>query len=90
MSKVDGNKTGTWDGIIHIICNDKGKRMCVTATGDETDRFVCLNDCLKEIGYSGNGSALVVIEDYTKGKVYRYNNYGDNAWYECGRTEGFA
>lgn len=94
MTKVDGNAVGTWDGIIYIICEDKGKTLYITASGDESDRFVSLNDCLKEIGYEEGSDeksgVLVIIEDYTKGKVYRYDNYGDKSWYECGRTEGFA
>ena len=92
MRKVDGNKTGTWDGFVYIICEDKGKTVCVTAMGDENDEFVCLNDCLTLIDYNEetDASLIVIIEDWTSGKVYRYNNYNDKSWYEVGATEGFA
>ena len=88
--EIDGNTTGTYDGIMYIFSGDKGKELCVTASGDENDRFVSLNDCLAEIGCGADDTALVIIEDYTKGYVYRYNNYGDKRWYRCGETEGFA
>ena len=91
MQKVDGNTTGTYDGIVYIICGNVGKQIIITASGDDNDKFFRLNDCLSEIGCDEEeGSCLVIIEDYTKGKVYRYNNYGDKSWYECGLTEGFA
>jgi hypothetical protein len=90
MRKVDEHTTGTYDGIIYIIQGDIGKTLIISASGDENDRFFSLHDCLTAFGYNGEGSVLVIIEDYTKGKVYRYNNYGDKKWYECGSTEGFA
>ena len=94
MVKVDGNGIGTWDGFIYIIWGDKARTICHTANGDENDTFISLNDCLEIIGYK-NGeeildNVLVILEDFTRGKVYRYNNYGDNGWYECGYTYGFA
>ena len=90
MTKVDGNTVGTYDGIIYIISADKGKTIIVTASGDETDRFFSLNDCLAEIGCGEDETAIVIIEDYLHGFVYRYNNYNDKSWYQCGETEGFA
>lgn len=92
MRKVDGKKTGTYDGFVYIICGDKGKTICVTANGDENDKFVCLNDCIEIIGCDKEDtfSLIVIIEDYLNGTVYRYNNYGDNCWYEVGKTEGYA
>ena len=89
-TEVDGNDVGTWDGIIYIIWGDKGKTVYVTAMGDVSDKFFSLNDCLEVIGYNGEGSVLVVVEDYTDGKVFRYNNYSDKAWREVGTTCGFA
>lgn len=90
MTKVDGKTTGTYDGFLYIISGDKGKTICVTADGTETDRFVSLNNCLAEVGCAEDETAIVIIEDFTHGYVYRYNNYGDKAWYRCGETEGFA
>ena len=90
MTKVDGNTTGTYDGILYIISGDKGKTIIVTADGTENDRFVSLNDCLTEIGCAEDETAIVIIEDYMHGKVYRYGNYEKGVWYECGETEGFA
>lgn len=92
MVKVDGNEVGLWDGFAYVICDNKGKSICVTAMGDENDKFVSLNDLLKDIGYDKeiDSSVIVIIEDFLEGKVYRYNNYGDYSWYECGETRGFA
>lgn len=90
MKKVDGNTTGTYDGFLYIISGDKGKTICITANGDENDRFVSLNDCLAEIGCDKDDTAIVIIESFLQGWVYRYNNYGDQSWYECGITGGFA
>ena len=93
MTKVDGNTTGTWDGFIYIIWGDKAKTICHTASGDESDTFISLNDCLDLIGFDENAewrNLVVILEDLMRGTVYRYNNYGDKSWYQCGETEGFA
>ena len=88
--KVDGNNTGIWDGFCYIIWGDKGKTICKVASGDETDTFLSLNDCLKEIGYNGYGVCIVIFEMALSGQVYQYGNYGDGCWYEHGKTQGFA
>lgn len=90
MTKVDGNTTGTYDGIFYIMSGEKFKPLIVTASGTEDDRFVSLNDCLAEVGCDEDETAIVIIEDYLHGFVYRYNNYNDKSWYQCGETEGFA
>lgn len=93
MTKVDGNEVGTWDGFIYIIWGDKAKTICHTANGDESDIFISLNDCLNLIGFDDKSewlNLIVILEDFTRGTVYRYNNYGDKYWYECGYTDGFA
>jgi hypothetical protein len=94
MTKVDGNEVGTWDGFIYIIWGDKARTICHTASGDESDTFISLNDCLTLVGFAEGEESLdnviVILEDFMRGTVYRYNNYDDNAWYECGYTEGFA
>ena len=88
--RIDGNTVGTWDGIAYIIWGDKGKTVYINAMGDDNDKFFTLNDCLAEIGYNGDGSVLVVLEDPLNGKVYRYGNYAEKAWCEVGTTCGFA
>lgn len=92
MVKVDGKTTGTYDGFIYIICGDRGKTICITANGDENDKFLCLDDCFEFIGFNKEKDIglIVIIDDWLSGKVYRYNNYNDNCWYEVGITEGFA
>lgn len=92
MIKVDGKQTGTYDGIVYILCGEKGKEIYLTANGDENDKFVCLDDCLEIIGYNENKDVtmIVIIENALNGKVYRYNNYSDKCWYEYGETRGFA
>ena len=89
MKKVDPDITGTWDGLVYIINEDKAKTIIITANGDDFDRFFSLNDCLAAIDYK-EGVVTVIIEDFLKGKVYRYNNYELNSWYEIGVTEGYA
>ena len=32
--KVDGNAVGIWDGIVYIICENKGKTIYKSANGD--------------------------------------------------------
>lgn len=92
MKKVDGKRTGIYDGIAYILYGAKGKTVYLTATGDENDKFLCLDDCLELMKYDENNliTMLVIIETALSGKVYRYNNYSDKCWYECGTTEGFA
>lgn len=94
MTKVDGNEVGAWDGFIYIIWGDKARTICHTANGDESDTFISLNDCLTLVGFAeGNeilDNVIVILEDLMRGTVYRYNNYCDKSWYECGYTEGFA
>lgn len=88
MKVVDGNKTGIWDGIARIINDNKGKTIYKTANGDETDTFLSLNDCLKEINYS-YGVCVVIMETELSGKVYHFGEYRNGKWYEYGKTEGF-
>ena len=73
--KVDGN-TGIYDGIIRIICGNKGKTIYLTAWGDENDEFITLDDCLKLIEYD-DGVCIVMFDDWTSGKIYQYGNYGE-------------
>lgn len=90
IEKVDGNEIGIWVGIAYIIWEDKGKTIYKTASGDEDDTFLSLNDCLKEIGYDGYGVCTVILEDWISGSVYQYGNSSDKAWYTHGKTVGFA
>lgn len=87
--KVDGNAVGIWDGIVYIVCENKGKTIYKCASGDENDTFLSLNDCLKEIDYR-NGVCIVIFETALSGQIYQYGNYGDDYWYEHGKTQGFA
>lgn len=89
---VDGDMTGTWDGIIKIVSKSNGKEICKVAMGDESDTFLSLNDCLKEIEYNPNtdGTVTVIIDSCLAGDVYIYGNYVKGQWYRYGRTMGFA
>lgn len=88
MKRVDGNEVGLYDGIAHIIWDNKGKTIYITAS-EYGDTFLSLNDCLKEIGYT-DGVCIVIMEYLLSGKVYIYGNYEPNEWWEYGKTEGFA
>lgn len=87
---VDGKETGTWDGIIYVFCEERAKRIILTASGDQSDRFLSLDDCLDEIGCKETESAIVIIEDSLHGDVYRFGNYADRSWYKVGETVGYA
>ena len=86
--KVDGNEVGTYDGFVYIIGENKYKKFILVAEGTEDDRFLSLNDCLKEIDYDG-GVVLVIFENACSGKIFQYGNYGAE-WYEHGETRGYA
>ena len=90
MTKVDGDMIGTYDGVIRVLWENKGKTIYLTASGCEDDRFISLNDCLKEIEYNGKGVCIVIIDDTFSGKCYQFGNYEDNCWYEYGETMGYA
>lgn len=90
LVKVDGDTVGTWDGIIYVVCGEKSRTIFVTAIGDDNDKFITLNDILKEIDCNTYDYPLVIIEDALSGNVYRYNNYGDNSWWKVGETKGYA
>ena len=89
MEKVNGDFICTFDGIVRIIWGDKGKTLVFSGDGYQDNRFVCLNDCLGLVGYDGNGTVVVIVDEALSGKVYMYGNYGDY-WYEYGETRGFA
>lgn len=89
VQKVSGDFICTFDGIVRIICGDKGKTLVFSGDGYQDNRFVCLNDCLDLIGYDGNGTVVVIVDEPLSGKVYMYGNYSDY-WYEYGETRGFA
>lgn len=88
--KVDGDKTGIYDGFAYIIYENTGKTICKVAHGDNTDTFLSLNDCLKLVNYDGFGVCIVIFESWTSGTVYQYGNYNDGNWYKHGITYGFA
>lgn len=87
MEKVNGDFICTFDGIVRIIWGNKGKTLVFW--GKYGNDFVRLNDCLREIDYDGNGTVVVIVDEFLSGKVYMYGNYG-NDWYEYGETRGFA
>ena len=78
MEKVDGEFICTFDGIVRIIWGDKGKTLVFSGDGYQDNRFVCLNDCLGLVGYDGNGTVVVIVDEYLSGKVYIYGNYGND------------
>ena len=88
--RVNGDLTVTYDGFVRIIYGDKGKTICLNANGDETDKFISLNDCLKEIGYDGTGVVYVIFDDCTQGAIYQCGNYGAYDWIKYGETAGYA
>lgn len=88
MKKVDGDNEGIYDGFVRIIWGDRARTFCVTANGDEKDDLVTLNSCLKIIEYNGRGVVIVILEDATYGKVYKYER--GCGWKEHGNTYGFA
>ena len=33
---------------------------------------------------------ILIAENPLSGKIYRFNNYNDDKWYETGNTDGYA
>ena len=91
IREVDGKVEGCYDGVVRIVYGNRACTKYLTAFGDESDKFFCLNDALKEIGYDREkgGVVVVIIDDCTSGVVYEYGNYGDGKWYEYGKTRGY-
>ena len=87
---VDGKEVGTWDGIVHIFCCGRAKQIILTANGDESDRFLSLDDCLDEIECDKeNEYAIVIIEEGLHGDIYKFGQYSNREWHKCGSTCGF-
>lgn len=86
--KVKGS-VGTQDGFVRILWNDKGKTICLVANGTDEDELITLDKCLDIIGYDGDGTVLVILDDAMHGEVYCYGNYGEH-WYKYGTTQGYA
>lgn len=94
MERIKGDEVGLYDGIIRIIWKDKAKTIFLVANGDDDDRFISLNDCLKEIGYDKKshkegGVVIVIMDESLSGKAYIYGQYGNN-WTEYGETRGYC
>ena len=92
MKKAD-SKASLCEEIITIVVNrQKTIEVFQTDEAFEDDTMLTLDKCLeiaKEEGYT-NGIVLVIAESYLDGKIYRYGNYSDDAWYEVGTMAGFA
>ncbi len=87
---VDGKEVGTWDGIVHIFCCGRAKQIILTANGDESDRFLSLDDCLDEIECDKeNEYAIVIIEEGLHGDIYKFGQYSSREWHKCGSSCGF-
>ena len=89
-AEVDGDKVGTFDGVIHISTETKARTVYHVAMGDESDRLISLNDCLELIGYENDEVAIVIIDDALRGEAYIYGNYNDGKWHKYGETCGYA
>ena len=87
-TKVEGDY-GIYDGFIRILYEDRAKTLCLTASGEEDDEKITLDDCLKLIGYEGYGCVYVIFDDWTHGEIYCYGN-APGQWYLYGETMGFA
>ena len=77
------------DGILYIICHDldNGELSIGKQTLDpQHDEPISLT----EIALRYPEVELVIHEDFLSGEMYRYNNYGDNEWWQTGQTRGFA
>lgn len=93
MIIVDGNTTGTYEGIITIFGGydeeAKIKRFVRTANGTDDDKFITLEDCRKMIDITEGNTVTVIFDDDIQGEIYQYGNYGDY-WVKYGETNGYA
>ena len=77
------------DGILYIICHDLDNG--ALSIGKQTlDSQYDEPISLEEIALRYPEVELVIHEDFLSGEMYRYNNYGDNEWWQTGQTRGFA
>jgi hypothetical protein len=92
---IDGDKIGLQEGFIYIIKNSHtssgedittAKRICLVW---EMDRYITLNDCLKEVDYKDGDSVMVIMEVENHGEIYAYGNYSEKKWNIRGTTTGF-
>lgn len=85
---------------IITIFTEKGATRLYTDLEPDYENNGCtssysLNDIVdiaikKGIYEKGYGTILVIAESYLGGKIYRYNNYSKEEWYEVGEMGGFA
>lgn len=97
--KNNSDYIGFYESVTAIIKNykdygDVETEVCVLDRDYEFDeclKFQDVLDCCKLHGYKeGHGTILLILENYTKGEIYRYGNYGDDKWYRVGEMVGFA
>ena len=80
------NTDTLWSEMVKIIQGDKVVSFMMT----EHDEPITFGKCLDLIGFDEKEVVLVIAEGFRSGKIYRYNNFSDNLWYEVGRMVGFA
>lgn len=94
----DPKKVICSDGIVRVITGERSRRMTVLA---EEELPITLEDCLtvaKVLGYDEahpTDIVLVIAEDYTEGKIYKYGNHQNPqtkrpCWELVGETSGIA
>lgn len=97
MKKIDKTKTFL-DAIIFCIVsdfqNDGKTEVFHVVLNLDTNRTssISIEEIEKQLSNKYDLSKVVVtliIENFNKGVVYRYNNYDDQTWYFHGKTLGF-
>lgn len=64
----------------------EGLRIYIHPELEEDDRKVTL----QSVSEKYPEAKMIIWESFLTGKVYRYNNYGDNLWNCIGTLAGFA
>ena len=80
------DKVELTDGILTIITHEHDFEWSV----DKLFLSVFETTTLQDIADDYPTVEMLIAESPLSGKIYRFNNYKDDKWYETGNTDGYA
>ncbi len=98
VCEIDGKTIELQKGSAAIVTivwskNDKkciAKQLTLVPQWLMSDKLESLDDCLKEVGYDGDGCVTVIIDEPLSGTIYQYGNYSNVGCVKHGETKGYA
>jgi hypothetical protein len=87
MTLIDQpDKVEFTDGVLTVIVHDYSHEWhCYKMFLTEYDVTT-----LADISNDFPNVEMLIAENPLNGKIYRFNNYKDDKWYETGKTDGYA